>query len=174
MNNRQSHTIFSRSLLESKDAVISSRTKPTSPRASMMLSSSKVWKLGSVDNSPRNACATNSLKTGVRWFDGLWQHSQLVIVSDHQLLLIAHNHNPATGLHNATCEPCRNDVRLLFKLVEENPNRAELVQRRTCNFCTDQRDEDHVSRYMCRLCESVQWVLSPLKSTPIGVPSHET
>ena len=71
--------------------------------------------------SSRNACATNSQKTGVRSCDGNWQHSHLVIVSEH-----AHNHKQATGLHNGPCDPRRNDVRLLVK------RRRESGPRRTC------------------------------------------
>ena len=82
-----------------------------------------------------------------------WQHSHLVIVSDHKLLLIAHNHNQATGLHNGPCDFRRNDVRLLVKLVEEKLALTELVHRRTRN--SDRRDEVHVPRYVCRLFESV-------------------
>jgi len=73
-------------------------------------------------------------------------------VSDHKLLLIAHNHNQATGLHHGPCDPGRNDVRLLVKLVEELAL-TKLVLRRTRN--SDGRDEVHVPRYVYRLCESV-------------------
>ena len=80
-------------------------------------------------------------------------------VSDHKFLLIAHNHNQVTRLHNGPCDPRRKDVRLLVKFVEEKLALTKLVQRRTRN--SDLRDEVHVPRNVCRLRESVEMVLSP-------------
>ena len=61
LNNRQ---VSLQIVCKRKDPVISSRTKAMSPRAAMVPSSSKVWQMGSADNSSTNACATNFRKTG--------------------------------------------------------------------------------------------------------------